>query len=283
MARKNPTMFGSDEGEIDELSSISGIVEELLVGLIPLRGRAVDYSVVVFDRPEDGKLIVHNRLLESLKDKSGFTMRPLFVVGVTEQTLFWKDIRRVLFAGQRFRVLCRVARDEVSNSWVPLKLQEVLGSMFPDLDKAIEKFNRGDLFRAEIDGAPGVDADQEHAARSALRAHALWMAESNGVGLSESVIAEIDAVAGEHLGSFETEEEKREAFRMIENYMTSRYDLEIDAEAAKDSRRRAREGVGAAQSMMLGYEPESDSGLPDGPIVPDDEYFLDSEFVAIYW
>ena len=55
MVKKNPAMFGHDEEEIAELSNISGIIEELLVGLIPLRGRAVDYSVVVvFDPPRTG-------------------------------------------------------------------------------------------------------------------------------------------------------------------------------------------------------------------------------------
>jgi len=46
-------LFGQEEEEIAEFSSISDIVERLLVGLIPLRGRAVDYSVVVFDALED--------------------------------------------------------------------------------------------------------------------------------------------------------------------------------------------------------------------------------------
>ena len=173
IVNKNPDMFGLRQEEITEISNISDIIEELLVGLIPLRGRAVDYSVVVFDRPEDGKLIVHNRLLGALEDKGGFMTRPLFVVGVAEELLFWKDIRRVLFAGQRFRVLCRVARDGIGTSWVPLKLQQVVSSLSPDLGEAIKKFNRGDLFRAEADGADGVDVDQERAAREALRTHAI--------------------------------------------------------------------------------------------------------------
>lgn len=280
MVKKNPEMFGRDEEEIAELSNISGIIEELLVGLIPLRGRAVDYSVVAFNPPDDGKLIVHNRLLESLEDKSGFTTHPLFVVGVAEESLFWKDIRRVLFAGQRFRLLCRVARDDVGTSWVPLKLQQVVSSLFSELGEAIERFNRGDLFRAEIDGGDGVDAGQEHVARNALRAHALWMAESNDVDLSENDVAEVDAVVGEHLSAFETEQEKREAFRVIEKHMTNRYGLEIDAEAAKDSRWRARQDANISQSSA---GPRSDTGVPGVPETQSDEYFLDSEFVAIYW
>lgn len=283
MVKKNPGMFGLREEEIAEISDISGVIEELLVGLIPLRGRAIDYSVVVFERPEDGELIVHNRLLEALEDKGGFTTRPLFVVGVAEERLFWKDIRRVLFAGQRFRVLCRVARDGIDTSWVPLKLQQVVSSMSPELGEAIDKFNRGDLFRAEIEGADGVDADQERAAREALRNHALWIAGSNGVDFSESEIAEVDAVTGEHVGTFETVQEKREAFRVVENHMAKRHELEVDAEAAKDSRRRASEGAGASSPAAPGLKPEADPEVSDDLLARDEEYFLDSEFVAVYW
>jgi hypothetical protein len=283
MVKKNPAMFGHDEEEITELSNISGIIEELLVGLIPLRGRAVDYSVVVFDSPKDGKLIVHNRLIENLEDKSGFTTRPLFVVGVAEESLFWKDIRRVLFARQRFRLLCRVARDDVDTFWVPLKLQQVVSSLFPELGQAIEKFNRGDLFRAEIDARDGKDAHQGQVARNALRIHALWIADSNGINLSENDIAEVDAVAGEYLGEFETQQEKRKAFWVIENHMAKRYGLEIDPEAAKDSRRRARIDSGASLATVIGLEPEPDTQLPDHPEAAGHKYFLDSEFVAIYW
>lgn len=283
MARKNPAMFGQDEEEISEFSSISSIIEELLVGLIPLRGRAVDYSVVVFDPPDDGKLIVHNRLLENLENNNGFTTRPLFVVGVTEQALFWKDIRRVLFAGQRFRVLCRVARDDIGGSWVPLKLQEVVSSVFPELGEEIEKINRGDLFKAELDGTGGADTDQESIARSALQIHASRLAELNEVHLSDDDMDRIDAIVSENQSVFETAQEKRESFRVIENHMVARYgismDTEADREAAKDSRRQADEKASASLSTEPGADIRPSGNLED----PNDEYFLDSEFVAIYW
>lgn len=183
MFEKNPALFGQDDDGLVEVRGISDLVERLLVGLIPLRCRALDYSVVVFDPPDDGTLIVHKRLLENLEDHNGFTTCPLFVVGVTEQALFWKDIRRVLFAGQRFRVLCRVARDGVGTSWIPLKLQEIVSSVFPGLGEEIEKINRGDLFRAKLNGAGDVDADRESVVRSVLQLHASRLAELNNISL----------------------------------------------------------------------------------------------------
>lgn len=281
MFEKNPALFEQDEEGISEFSGISDIVERLLVGLIPLRGRAVDYSVVVFDASKDEKLVVHNRLLEGLGDKTGFTTRPLFVVGVTEQALFWKDIRRVLFAGQRFRVLCRVARDDISGSWVPLKLQEVVSSVFPDIGREIEKVSRRDMFEAELNGAGDGDADRQDVVRDALRLHASRLAELGGVGLSDDDTDSIDSFALERRGAFESMTEQRAAFKEVEDYMADRHGLEIDADAAGVSRRRARE-VTTTPLNTVNPARESATEAPGGFETPE-EYFLDSEFVAIYW
>lgn len=89
-------------------------------------------------------------------------------------------------------------------------------------------------------------------------------------------MAEVDAVAGEHLSEFETEQEKREAFRVIENHMANRYDLEIDSEApAKTRAPLGRPRWDSVQSPI--------SRAPSDQNTPDDEYFLGCEFVAIYW
>jgi hypothetical protein len=275
-------MFGRDEEEIAELSSISSIIETLHVGLVPIRGRAVDYSVVVFDSPDDEDLIVHHRLLENLNGFSGFTAHPLFVVGVAEQTLFWKDIRRVLFAGQRFRILCRVAGDGVSKSWVPLKLLQVLSSMSPDIGKQIDKLSRGDLFELDPDGRDRVDSSSEHFGYIALHAYAARLGEANGISLSEDDIAEVDAVARDHLDSFQTWQGQRDAFREIETFMVDRYNFELDPNLALESRRKARMDAGLTWETSSRLESESNTKSSETPGAYD-EYYLDSEFIAIYW
>lgn len=284
MARKSPDLFGTDEGEIEELSGISGIIEELLVGLIPLRGQAVEYSVVTFDTHDDGRLIVHNRLLERLEDEAGFTRHPLFIVGVAEESSFWRDIRRVLFARQSYTALCRVGRDNLGESWVPLKLQEVVSSLFPELGEEIEKVNRGDLFKTDesgLDGAGIGDADRALAVEGALQAHASWIAESNNIRLSEGDEAAVASAAGVRLNDFEDMEEKREAFREVEKYMCDTHGIEIDPDEAQKSRERAlSEDNGHGPTAR---NPELDAVLPVNANGAGDGYFLDCEFVAIYW
>jgi hypothetical protein len=57
----------------------------------------------------------------------------------------------------------------------------------------------------------------------------------------------------------------------------------MDPEAAKDSRRRARKDAAASIATVPGPEPEYDTKLPDRPETLGHEYFVDAEFVAIYW
>lgn len=283
MARKSPDLFGTNEGEIEELNGISGIIEELLVGLIPLRGRAVDYWVVTFNTPGSTKLIVHNRLLESLEDDTGFKRHPLFVVGDAEESSFWRDIRRVLFAKQRYMVLCRVARDDLRKFWVPLKLQEVVSSLFPELGDEIDKVSRGDLFKtggAGLDEA-GNDAHERLTVEDGLRAHASWIAESNNTRLSEDDEAALVSIAEARVNDFENMEDKRETFRQVEKYMGDTHGVEIDPDEAQRSRERALSEDGGHGATAP--NPESDTVLPVNAEGTDDGYFLDCEFVAIYW
>lgn len=87
-------------GQTDRLSfekaiELNRVLEKLMGGLVPLRCRVVDYEVV-----DTGSqtFLIHRRALEQLPVAERPAASPLYLVGVTEQSLFWKDIRRVLFS-----------------------------------------------------------------------------------------------------------------------------------------------------------------------------------------
>ena len=94
---------------------------------------------------EGREWIVHCGILNQLATTGSLTIYPLYVVGVAEHSLFWKDIRRVLFSDARFRVLCRVAQGGLQNSWSPVKLAHVLRSVAPDLADRIDALGSGAL------------------------------------------------------------------------------------------------------------------------------------------
>lgn len=110
-------------GEFDQIVQFARILDRLLVGLVPIRGRVLDFEVVAAGELE---WVVHRTVAEQLADSGLVERRPLFVVGVAEEALFWKDIRRVLFSSSHYRVLGRRGRDGFQTSWTPVKLVDVL-------------------------------------------------------------------------------------------------------------------------------------------------------------
>ena len=121
--------------ELVQARSVNRILEKLLVGLVPVRGHAADYGVVTIG---DKEWVVHHKILRDLGITDPAFVRPLYVVGVAEQAIFWKDIRRVLFSSARYRVLCRMGQSGLQDSWTPVKLAHVLKSVSPDLASQID-------------------------------------------------------------------------------------------------------------------------------------------------
>jgi hypothetical protein len=119
-----------DRDNIRQVSAVAKMLDQLLGGLVPVRGRAVDYQVL---RRGDGDYVIHTSLVAHLPECERRALQPLVVVGVAEQELFWKDIRRVLFAGHRYTVLARVAVDALPTCWQPIKLVDLVKQVSPEL------------------------------------------------------------------------------------------------------------------------------------------------------
>jgi hypothetical protein len=168
--QEKAALFGIDEEEFNEGKAYGRIIEQLLVGLVPIRGRAVDYVRMVLGGRE---LIVHRKLSERLivsglsGDHPPETF-PLYVVGVTEEALYWKDKRRVLFSGTKVRVLCRMAQDGIQNSWTPIKLRDVLAKMAPDLAQHLDTLALGDFFGGSSGNGDESDNNKRQTPRGAL-------------------------------------------------------------------------------------------------------------------
>lgn len=118
--------------QLAQVESVGRILEKLLAGLIPVRGRALDYAAVELS---NGHQLIHRDVLATAGLLA--TSRPVNVVGVAEEALFWKDIRRILFAGSPYRVLCRVGRGGLQPSWTPVKLTDVFRDIVPGVPTAL--------------------------------------------------------------------------------------------------------------------------------------------------
>ena len=131
LAREQPALFGvADASNLAEIEAMSRLLEKLLVGLVPVRGRCTEWSVLSMEGTD---WIVNAQVLEALALRAGALARSLHVVGVLQEALFWQDIRRVLFSESRYLMMCRLGQDGISNSWTPVKLADVLATVLPDM------------------------------------------------------------------------------------------------------------------------------------------------------
>jgi hypothetical protein len=279
IVQDDPETFGLDRNEqFDQVSSVNRILEKLLVGLVPVRGCAVDYEVVKLEKRE---WIVHRKLLNQLANTDLLTTRPLYVVGVAEQSLFWKDIRRVLFSGARFRVLCRMAQGGIQESWTPVKLSHVLRSVAPDLANRIEALGSGALAAmTEASKPDGSTERKQQRMREALVAYGTQLAAHYDHSITAKELAEVGLPSEHHCLSFGSLEEKRKAFNAITKHLVDRFGLPQEPDIAAQYRGAALYDAGLLFSGQVVPLVTSDD-VPSS--APEKERFLDSEFVAIYW
>jgi hypothetical protein len=261
------------------VKSVGRILEKMLVGLVPVRGHVTDYAVVEFGEKE---WIVHRKLLNELPETELPPKRPLYVVGVAEQSLFWKDVRRILFSKARFRVLCRLGQDGIQDSWTPVKLAHVLDVVVPGLRSQIDILGSGVLASMVKATKTSQSTDRRrHLMHNALVGYATLLAEHYGHSITVQDLSEVGLPSEQQCNSFGSQKERREAFDAIATFLLNRFDLEREPLTVAQYRTVALADAGldiSGQSMPLVVS--ADVPSIDAPF---EDRFLDSEFVAIYW
>lgn len=261
------TMGGLAENSIevlDQADQVSALIRELLVGLVPLEGELTDWVAV-----EVGGewRLVRRSWVDGLSDKDTVATTPVRLAGMAEYPLFWRDIRRVAFADQQFRVLGRVVRAGVSPSWNPLKIGDVLARLGAD---TIDLDLSAALRRSRNASAAAEEPGQ--ADRAAAHEFVRWVRKALGEDApSGEVIAEVDAMAV--AGPWDTPDEQRETFERIL------------AVAVPEAPRVDRELVADARRAALAHRAELMSLRIAGPSEPDPApaLYVEVEFIAIYW
>lgn len=253
------------------------LLERLLVGLVPIRGRAVDYRSAMIGSTE---VIVHRRVLDDLNDPD-IAVRPLYVVGVTERDLFWRDIRRVLFSHSKYSVLCRLGRDGPQASWTPVKLVDVLQEVSSDLGSSIHEIGgyldrQGGLGSGEAD-----DTAQDAAMQNALAIYASdivkqYQCEQPSDG--SAPVLNLPPKAGDD--AYETREGRRAAFAELTKRLEAQFGLQVEPLVAAQLRQAA---LDAAGFDMEGNLPEQAQAEERVDLPGQEPRYLDSNIVAIYW
>ncbi len=263
------------QGGIDTAMGINKILEKLMAGLIPLYSRASDYFVI---SDEKGRYLIHRRLLESIQPDERPSTSELHLACVTQKSLFWKDIRRLLFSNARFRILCRLNHDGLASNWSPIKMDDIIGEVVPEFKAQISMF-----------GAQGLDAMSRSVAKqSRFIEPRLRVISDFGEMLAQELEYELTANDREHIQNIAESSadlitsvpSSRAVFADVKKYIVDRSHGEVDAVAISRLRMQAfrQNGIpigGSASLTGLEVSPEilADS---KGPVI-------DAEVIAIYW
>jgi hypothetical protein len=279
IVQENADILREESGDLAQAMAANRMIEKLLAGLIPIRALVVDFVVLeVGDKP----LLVRRELLTQLAETERPAVGSVYLVGVAQESLFWKDIRRILFSNSRFRVLCRLAQQGLQNSWTPVKLVDVLSVVMPDLAGQVDIAVRGAL-AAMSNATAGTDGRAEQsssAMRTALIEYGTALATHSGNSLSEEDLVQRGMPSPDHCASFATIKGRREAFAAMTGFVEERFGIERDpiVEAHYRSAALLDAGLGLEGQLIDFAEPSQALQQQAS-----NEWFLDAEFVAMYW
>jgi hypothetical protein len=269
----NRGMATASRAELSEAIAAKHALDHLLAGLVPLRGRCVDWVHVTIDGESR---LINKALFESLSDAPGVDASPLFVVGVAEAALFWKDIRRVVFSGSRYQVLCRVGRDGVHSKWSPIKLADVLRSVAPEVARQFDDAGEG-LLAAMAAAVESADEQPSTLQSAPLTEYAAELATRYG----GSANAAAKAISSLTIAELQTADastiEARAVFGRVADALSTELGIQIDPEVAADVRADiVTRDFAASPTLPTSVERTVE---PDTP----EPRYIDSEIVAIYW
>lgn len=276
--QEDPQAFGlKDSSGVRDGMLMTRILDALLVGLVPIRARVLSHVTIC---QAETDLIIRRELLENLDDAALSTLapRPVYVVGVAEIGLFWKDVRRILFSNNSYLTLFRLGQPGLRPDWTPIKLVDVLRDVMPSVAAQLDNTGRG-LLAAMRDS----QAQPARGSRTGQMNRALVLfAEGLNVG-DASVTAEELAGAsllldpGSHF--VDNTEGRRALFMRVAGWLAERNGEPIDAERAAVARTEAILEAFYIEQAPNGGETDATPAqqtAPDGPC-------LDSEIIAVYW
>ena len=266
------------------------LLQQLLAGLVPIKAEILDYRAL---KAGDDTYLVHEDKAELVEEST--QKIKVNLVGVTELSAYWKDIRRVLFSNQEFRILCRISRPGLVQDWNPIKLLDLFGNVFSqkeihnlketlkllsyNVDAASTAETDNDANNVDAASTAETDKDANSKMRLALEEYIKSSCKHAGgeIGRDE-VKGIIDKVLK---GNFDEGSmgDRKVLYEKVDEELAS---LKIDV--PPDIRVTLREGSNkkAGLSHRLFTSAPSETKKVEEKSVAE-ELFIEAEIIAIYW
>ncbi|MCU1681721.1 MAG: hypothetical protein JWQ81_2460 [Amycolatopsis sp.] len=263
----------------NEMLNINRILESMLVGLIPIRCILANWKAAEYHGRD---FLIHRTLEKHAVEIDGMSIRDVYVAADTEQDLYWKDIRRVLFDGSRFRLFCRVNRNGLTSSWNPIRLANVLDKVHPNFGQQMQDFSS--MVSVAVETTQREMRDN-HLSPSdprvvALVQYAGLLANELHVSLTEIDKKVLSEMASQHAAKVTTVLDSRPTFAVFKAWMEERFKKTMQLEKDADLRLQALNNAGLGPAGPIAntfdFSNQKTATGASGRVI-------EAEVVAIYW
>jgi hypothetical protein len=267
---------------ISELNGYSEIkwqielLQQLLAGLIPIKAEILNYRAL---KTGDDTYLVH-------EDKvTGVSTSKIKVnlVGVTELSAYWKDIRRVLFSNQEFRVLCRISRPGLVQDWNPIKLLDLFGNVFPqkEIHNVKEMLK---LLSYNVDAASTAETDNDASSKMRLALEEYIKSSCEHAG-GEIGSDEVEGIIKEVLkGNFDEGSmgDRKVLYEKVDGELVS-LKIDVPPNIRVTLRESSSEKAGLSHRLFTSAPSEVKKVEEKEEKSVAEELFIEAEIIAIYW
>lgn len=267
---------------ISELNGYSEIkwqielLQQLLAGLIPIKAEILNYRAL---KTGDDTYLVH-------EDKvTGVSTSKIKVnlVGVTELSAYWKDIRRVSFSNQEFRVLCRISRPGLVQDWNPIKLLDLFGNVFPqkEIHNVKEMLK---LLSYNVDAASTAETDNDASSKMRLALEEYIKSSCEHAG-GEIGSDEVEGIIKEVLkGNFDEGSmgDRKVLYEKVDGELAS-LKIDVPPNIRVTLRESSSEKAGLSHRLFTSAPSEVKKVEEKEEKSVAEELFIEAEIIAIYW
>ncbi len=229
----------------------------------------------------DRDILAHSYVKEGLGEKYAKEFTPVFVTGMAQQGLFWKDIRQILFSKSQYSVFCRLATEGLKVDWQPVKVVDLFEGIIPDFKDAMNSASEmaRQVMKGEVDIETTGQNQDVHVGIALVREYIQGLEEFHGRRASQDLVENrvipVVPPGNWHLSVTERRTVLNEVTRLVEE----EFGMETPGETRLSLRSRVFNdtelaGVTSTTTFSRAMEPAKD-GQP--------ERFLDTEIVAMYW
>lgn len=284
MMKDDAQIFGvsSTEG-FSEARAGNRLLEQLMAGLVPVHAKVLRHKVV-----DTGAKVVICSEEAALRLQRNYNLpvQDLFLVGMAERSLFWKDLRRILFGRSRYTAFCRLESDGLAADWRPVKLADVFRELSPELGSQLDMI--GDVAYAAMEQASTRRAAPTVTAADVYNLYATKLANatghSEGVPLTASLVAQVEDAesTGQSIVGAEIPELRRHFSTLTDLLMVEWQADALSPETLSQLRFETMTELGLG-SHGGSHRSESPAPLPGDDETTPSVRYIEAEFVAIYW